>query len=507
MKNLIFIFSFFLCTPMYAQFNTLNIPTGKATYIMPYRDKLLLFMRSGQVYESADTGTTWLAKSNIGGIPNNFYTNDTLIFLHKGAVLHRSTNGGQSWQALNIDTTLQITAAWGRHMMANVTYPYPKKFLVSHDFGTTWQNKSDSLFNGTCQVGGGFCYYGSGSHLGTFYVCSASAKYKSIDGGFTWQPVPEFISQTGYTVNKIYSLYNRILSRVANIVGIDDFIFYKTTNQQNTNWQYMPLLNSSIDYSNNFFTASPYHAIIETKIPYTRIVINYSLDTMQTWKSYCQNCYPLVSNPITFNIERASNTFFHKNKIFATVYNVDADSTRIIYRNLQPFPPILLGTQSNKLILNTVILNWTDTDSTETNYIVERKVNTGTWSVLASLNPNTQIYTDGTAAPNASYQYRVKAVNDFGSSPYLNSANIFTTTEKESTEQAIAIFPNPSENGVFYIQNSNFIPKMLTITNLQGQILLKYNNQLPNSIDLSAYPDGIYFIKADVQTIRIVKNK
>ena len=264
-------------------------------------------------------------------------------------------------------------------------------------------------------------------------------------------------------------------------------------------WQYTPTLNGPLDNDDNFFTVTPFHAILGTKVASNTIKINYSLDTMQTWKSYCQNCYPLSSS------EYVSNTFFHKNKIFATIYI--GNTKRVIYRNLQPFPPILLGTQSNKSILNTVILNWTDTDSTETNFVIERKINTGAWSVLAALPSNTQTYTDATAAPNSTYQYRVKAVNDFGGSSYLNSANVFTTTENENLKENLSVFPNPSENGTFYIQNSNFVPKTLTITNVQGQTLLRYNNELPNKIDLSQYPDGIYFIKADTQTVRIVKNK
>lgn len=483
---------------MYAQFRILNIPTGQPQHIMPYRDKLLLFMRSGQVYESADTGTTWLAKSNIGGLLKNFYTNDTLIFLRKGSFLQKSTNGGQSWQALNTDTTIQIKAAWGRHMMA-VGYDYityNSKFFVSHDFGVTWQNKSDSLFNSSCS--NGICYYGSGQNKGTFYVFSPNTKYKSINGGFTWQAIPNFVPPfPRVSLGTIYPFYNKSLAHFVSTDGSDAFKFYKNTDTQNNNWQYEAILDSPIDYQNNFFAAPPYHAIIETKTPYTHMAINYSLDTMQTWKIYCENCYPMA----TYDFNISNNTLFHKNRIFTIAYN------NVIYRNLQPFPPILLGTQSNKSVLNTVILNWTDADSTETNYIVERKINAGSWTVLASLPRNTQVYTDATAAANSTYQYRVKAINDFGSSPYLNSANVFTTTENENLKENLSVFPNPSENGTFYIQNSNFVPKILTITNVQGQTLLRYNNELPNKIDLSQYPDGIYFIKADTQTVRIVKNK
>jgi fibronectin type 3 domain-containing protein len=56
-------------------------------------------------------------------------------------------------------------------------------------------------------------------------------------------------------------------------------------------------------------------------------------------------------------------------------------------------------------------LNWTDTNTTETGYRVERAPQSGsTWSIITTTAANTTTYTDSTAACGTGYQYRVIAV-------------------------------------------------------------------------------------------------
>jgi len=72
-------------------------------------------------------------------------------------------------------------------------------------------------------------------------------------------------------------------------------------------------------------------------------------------------------------------------------------------------------------------LNWTDTNSTETGYRVERAPQGGsTWSVLSTTAANAITYTDSTAACGTAYQYRVIAVE--GSSNESTASNTASAT-------------------------------------------------------------------------------
>ncbi|MGQ9799814.1 MAG: fibronectin type III domain-containing protein, partial [Ignavibacterium sp.] len=75
---------------------------------------------------------------------------------------------------------------------------------------------------------------------------------------------------------------------------------------------------------------------------------------------------------------------------------------------------------------NQIDLTWQDNAADETSYIVERKIEGGTYSVKATLPANTTIYSDTSVNENTKYYYRVKAKNSFGDSGYSNEINITT---------------------------------------------------------------------------------
>ncbi|MBC7194793.1 MAG: fibronectin type III domain-containing protein, partial [Caldisericia bacterium] len=86
-------------------------------------------------------------------------------------------------------------------------------------------------------------------------------------------------------------------------------------------------------------------------------------------------------------------------------------------------PTNLEGTAIN---CNQIDITWQDNATDETNYIVERKIEGGTFSVKATLPANTTIYSDTSVSPNTKYYYRVKAKNSFGDSGYSNEISVTT---------------------------------------------------------------------------------
>ncbi len=72
----------------------------------------------------------------------------------------------------------------------------------------------------------------------------------------------------------------------------------------------------------------------------------------------------------------------------------------------------------------------------------------------------------------------------------------------KTAEDQIAVFPNPS-NGIFTIdgiEQDNFTIKII---DTYGKLILEYNNN--NTIDLSSYSNGIYFLKITQQNNTLIK--
>ncbi|HEY6074014.1 MAG TPA: fibronectin type III domain-containing protein, partial [Anaerolineales bacterium] len=71
-----------------------------------------------------------------------------------------------------------------------------------------------------------------------------------------------------------------------------------------------------------------------------------------------------------------------------------------------------------------VSLAWTDNATNETGFVVERSLNGGAFSTLASLAADTVSYLDTTVASGKTYSYRVHAVNASGPSANSNTVNV-----------------------------------------------------------------------------------
>ena len=77
--------------------------------------------------------------------------------------------------------------------------------------------------------------------------------------------------------------------------------------------------------------------------------------------------------------------------------------------------------------VSAVDLTWEDRSNNEDNFIVERStLNNLNFEEVATLNANSQAYTDEGLIPETNYFYRVKAVNEFGESPYSSEVETGT---------------------------------------------------------------------------------
>jgi hypothetical protein len=102
-----------------------------------------------------------------------------------------------------------------------------------------------------------------------------------------------------------------------------------------------------------------------------------------------------------------------------------------------------LGNDPNKAPTVSVRLAWADNSNNEETFVIERcdqislKVDgakktgtcTGVWTVVGSVAANITSYNDNSVLPNRTYLYRVKAINNSGSSGYTKE-ELFITPSK-----------------------------------------------------------------------------
>ena len=134
--------------------------------------------------------------------------------------------------------------------------------------------------------------------------------------------------------------------------------------------------------------------------------------SLTTWTD--TNCLPSKTYWYSLWAKRDKNNSDWSNKVSATTLPLGSP----------PASPSNL--QGSAISCNQIDLSWQDNATDETNYIVERKIEGGSYSVRATLPANTTVYSDTGLSANTKYYYRVKAKNGFGDSGYSNEINLIT---------------------------------------------------------------------------------
>lgn len=216
----------------------------------------------------------------------------------------------------------------------------------------------------------------------------------------------------------------------------------------------------------------------------------------------------LKSTVVMSNTYDVSNTDFYENTTAAVSYAMIADSIKYgIYLNRESYLRFYHETDQNyfqaKGSLSAVVMIDNGTKASLASQPVNGAGDQRNYVGFSTmqyvlLNGNAKIKA-GTAMPSTDQPYAfetdVVGVND---EFYRSSTNLF---------------PNPSANGIFHF--SMYPPRLVTfcVTDLIGRTLLQEVCQRvdENAIDLSSYPDGMYFVTIhagnEVSTAKIIKRK
>ncbi|SNT20679.1 fibronectin type 3 domain-containing protein [Anaerovirgula multivorans] len=106
-------------------------------------------------------------------------------------------------------------------------------------------------------------------------------------------------------------------------------------------------------------------------------------------------------------------------------YNNGGDSD---YSNESSGTTISAPAAPTNLVINSstadrISISWKDNASNEKSFKIERKIDNGNWSELATVGANVTSYTNTGLSSNRSYSYRVRAYNDAGNSGYSNEVS------------------------------------------------------------------------------------
>ena len=81
---------------------------------------------------------------------------------------------------------------------------------------------------------------------------------------------------------------------------------------------------------------------------------------------------------------------------------------------------------ANAVSATQINLSWTDNSLNEDGFSIERSLNGTTFTVIGTTGPNVTTFAATGLAKNTRYYFRVRALNELGSSAYSNTANVRT---------------------------------------------------------------------------------
>ncbi|GAB3336330.1 hypothetical protein GCM10027429_19530 [Marivirga atlantica] len=141
-------------------------------------------------------------------------------------------------------------------------------------------------------------------------------------------------------------------------------------------------------------------------------------------------------------------------------------------------------------------LIWIDNSDNEEFFYIERKINNQTmFELIDSVAADITTFTTSLPDYSNTYNYRVNAANQGGSSDYSNvvNASIDILSNKNLSEAGISLYPNPVENELNIVNSNHIKISKISLIDVSG----KQVAELPvnqNTLNLSQFEAGMYIL-------------
>jgi hypothetical protein len=221
----------------------------------------------------------------------------------------------------------------------------------------------------------------------------------------------------------------------------------------------------------------------------TESLLQVNIDNGSTWTA------------VTSAVNDATNNYVLSNPVSSVTLNELSLASA-----LAPLPLQWLSFTAQQQNNSEVLLNWsTAAEQNSKDFTVQHRTNNSSWQTLSVLaaagnSNNTRYYNYVHTRPLTGVNYyRILQADLNGKQSYsdiksvrFNASSIFT------------IIGNPVTNAVLQVQMNSSAPVFMSLYSSDGKLLLQ-KNILPgiNTVDMSRYAKGMYWIKAGEQSEKI----
>jgi len=196
-------------------------------------------------------------------------------------------------------------------------------------------------------------------------------------------------------------------------------------------------------------------------------------------------CVPGMGSGAIFEVNAAGTTLWSKTATSPHAYRFTLCAVR---------GPVASSSATSTVVCSgaQISLNSSALSVTETNPSYSYSWNSSPAGFTSSLQNPTL-----TAGAAGTYRYNVTITNSalgcYDTASVLVTVNACTDVELQNNKPQIEIFPNPT-TGIVTINNgeTNISDMQIVVSDVTGREIMKMRNT--RTIDLSAFPDGIYFI-------------
>ena len=172
------------------------------------------------------------------------------------------------------------------------------------------------------------------------------------------------------------------------------------------------------------------------------------VSTVPTFSNMIVNQIGLTASNYTIpanNLNFGSQYYWRVNAIDTVGNTSNWSATNSFTTPTAPVPNAPTALTATAVSSSQINLTWQDNSGDESNFKLERKINAGGYSVIATIPANVTSFADAALTPGTSYTYRISAASAAGTSQPSNEASAATV---QLTPPATPSLVSPSNNAM-----------------------------------------------------------